>query len=278
MPMSKNLPDVQSSQETRGIALCNVGVTSVEIPLHIVEKNGGVQTVQAAACLSTSLQAERKGAHMSRFMIQLSGLAKKDVTPEVLRTFLESTLSCNEADSAELSAEFKYFIEKQSPVTKHSAPMGYKCCYKGAIKKSAAAAKSYLTLEVIVPISVLCPCSKAIAAYGAHNQRAEIDATVILSPSTESGVLWIEDIIAALEQCASSPLYPILKRADEKLVTEEQYEKPRFVEDVVREASLALRILPQVDGFSVKARAIESIHNHAAWAANRENFEDVASF
>jgi GTP cyclohydrolase IB len=269
---------VQSDKETRGITLCNVGVTSVEIPLLIVERGGGVQTVQAVACLSTSLQAERKGAHMSRFMIQLSELTKKKVTPALLRSFLESTLSYNEADAAELTAEFKYFIEKQSPVTKHSAPMGYKCCFKGAIKRGGLVEKSYLTIGVVVPISVLCPCSKAIAAYGAHNQRAEIDANVILSRSTDNGVLWIEDIITALEQCASSQLYPILKRADEKLVTEEQYEKPRFVEDVVREASLALRTLPQVIGFTVKARAIESIHNHAAWAANRENFDSVTGF
>ena len=163
----------------------------------------------------------------------------------------------------------KYFINKTSPVTKISAPMCYDCIFEGILENWQEEDEEYrFFLGVKVPVTTLCPCSKEISNYGAHNQRAIVSVKVTY-PEEEH--IWIEDLVSAIEKTASSELYPLLKREDEKYVTEHAYDNPKFVEDVLRDVVLTLREDDKIDSFEVECESLESIHNHSAWAYQLEN-------
>ena len=168
-----------------------------------------------------------------------------------------------EAKSGELEFRFKYFIEKQSPVTALSSPMSYDCIFKGQIDNDGYK----FILGVEVPVTTLCPCSKEISDNGAHNQRAFIRVRVSYD---EDKHIWIEDLVDMVESCASCPVYPLLKREDEKFVTEKAYSNPKFVEDVLRDVVVKLRQDKIITEFEVECEAFESIHNHSAWAYQHE--------
>jgi GTP cyclohydrolase IB len=273
MEKSHSLLDVQGLDDTRNIALQQVGVKEVAIPMSVLQKDGKIQHVTALARLSVGLPGEFKGTHMSRFIIQLAEWSHDKVLSVNLKEFLVETTQRLNAPSAQTEIKFKYFIDKKAPVSNMSAPMAYDCSFNGSIDLAASPTAQYqLTLGIIIPIATLCPCSKAISDYGAHNQRAELKVQVHLDANLDHPVVWIEDLVAHLEECASCPVYPLVKREDEKFMTEKAYDNPKFVEDVARDAILALREYPGVTGFSIEVEALESIHGHNAWTAHQENF------
>jgi GTP cyclohydrolase I len=263
------LLDVQGLADKRGVTLNQVGVKNVEIPMQVLQKDGKIQHVQARATMSVGLPAEFKGTHMSRFVIQLNEWSKHKILCLNLREFLEEAKTRLDAPSAFIELKFRYFIEKAAPVSGMSAAMAYECHFKGSMDEQG---HYRLILSVMVPCATLCPCSKAISDYGAHNQRAEIRAQILIDTDAEHRIVWIEDLVAGLEATSSCPVYPLIKRVDEKFITEKAYDNPKFVEDVIRESTLFLRDYKGITGFSLEVEALESIHAHNAWAAHAENF------
>ena len=261
------LPDIQQQADIRGISLQRVGVKSVDLPLKVLQKDGKTQPVQAKASLNVGLDKADKGTHMSRMILHLAEWAQTTVFSLELESFLQESKRILHAPTAEVTIDFNYFIQKPAPVSKIPGPMAYHCRFVGQMD----ATDTYkLTLGITIPLTTLCPCSKAISKYGAHNQRAILNCDVVIDTTTEHRVVWIEDLIERIEELSSCPLYPVLKRVDEKYVTERAYENPKFVEDVVRDVTLLLRDYPGVNGFNLNLEALESIHDHNAWAAHAE--------
>lgn len=254
--------DVQAQADTRGINIQNVGVKDVHLPLLIKTKQGGFQHVMANISLSARLPMHFKGTHMSRFMEALLPWGSKPISNNELRALLSETCQRLEADAAEVSIHFKYFMEKKAPVSGRGSLMDYDCSFNA----KRVGNRHVFTLGIDVPVSSCCPCSKEISDYGAHNQRTMIKAKVRFT----GGFLWIEDLVELLESRGSCQLYPLLKREDEKFVTESAYDNPKFVEDILRDTVLALRADPLVVWFDVECESIESIHNHSAFAKHTE--------
>ena len=200
---------------------------------------------------------------MSRFVEVLTEWQHKNLLGVDIKGCLEKIINNLDAESGELEFKFTYFIDKKSPVTKISAPMSYECSFEGRIIDGVYK----FILGVVVPVTTLCPCSKEISDNGAHNQRALINVKVSYD---ESEQIWIEDLIELVENCASCPLYTLLKREDEKFVTEKAWNNPKFVEDILRDVVVELRNFPVVNEFEVDCEAFESIHNHSAWAFQHE--------
>jgi GTP cyclohydrolase I len=265
--MEKKLKDVQSEKDLRGVDIQKVGVKNVDVPLTIQRKNSSNQTVNATARMTVSLPKHYKGTHMSRFIEVLGEWQHKNMLGVDIKGCLESIIKKLNAKSAEVEFDFDYFIDKKSPVTKKSFPMSYKCSFEGVLDKSNDEEDYKFFLGVKVPLTTLCPCSKEISNYGAHNQRALVSVKISYD---EKNQIWIEDLVKMVETCASSPIYPLLKRADEKYVTEHAYDNPKFVEDVLRDVVLKLRADNIINSFEVECESLESIHNHSAWAYQAE--------
>lgn len=266
--MHKELKDVQNLKDTRGVDIQKVGIKNVELPLIIQRKNESNQVVSAIAKMNVSLPKHYKGTHMSRFIEVLSEWKNKNLLGVDIKGCLVAIIKKLHAQSADLEFQFKYFIDKKSPVTKISSPMGYDCSFEGEYSNYGTKEEEYkFTLGVKVPVTTLCPCSKEISESGAHNQRALISVKVSYN---EDGHIWIEDLIKMIEKSGSCPVYPLLKRADEKFVTEHAYANPKFVEDVLRDVVVSLRENEVITSFEVECEAYESIHNHSAWAYQRE--------
>lgn len=263
--MSKqDLKDTQSSKDHRGIDIQYVGVKNVEVPLVIQRKYAEEQTVSARAAMSVALPREFRGTHMSRFIEILCEWGQENLLGVDMEGILKEMETRLHAQSAKVKFEFKYFIDKKAPVSGLSSPMGYNCLFKGVMDKG----KYTFILGIEVPVTTLCPCSKEISEYGAHNQRTIIKLNISYNPEN---IIWLEDLIEIVENCASSPIYPLLKREDEKYVTELAYNNPKFVEDILRDVILELRKLPDISWFEVDCEAQESIHNHSAWAYHQES-------
>ncbi len=265
--LKQPLIDVQSHADARGIALHKVGVKNVEVPIYVLQKDGRTQMVAASITISVDLPAEQKGTHMSRFVIQLAEKSTSKAFCYNLRDFLRETQQRLKSNTAHIEMNFRYFIHKEAPVTKIPAPVAYQCSF-GASLTGEEDYKFVLGLEM--PIATLCPCSKAISDYGAHNQRAIIRAKLALDTQSDYEVLWLEDLVKAFDECASCPIFPVLKREDEKYVTERAYDNPKFVEDVIRECVAVLQTYPSVTGYELEVEALESIHGHNAWAYQQE--------
>lgn len=258
------MKDIQNLEDTREVDIQKVGIKHIELPLIIQRKNNSNQVVYAKARVSVSLPKKYKGTHMSRFVEVLNEWQTKNLLGVDIKGCLEKIIKKLHAESGELEFKFKYFIDKKSPVTGLTAPMSYDCSFEGIIDKG----NYKFILGVVVPVTTLCPCSKEISDNGAHNQRALISVKVSYD---EVEQIWLEDLIELIESCASCPLYPLLKRQDEKFVTEKAWDNPKFVEDVLRDAVVKLRNHPVVKEFEVECEAFESIHNHSAWAYQKEN-------
>ena len=257
------LRDIQNLKDNRNVDIQKVGIKNLKLPLIIQRKNSSNLVVSADARVCVSLPRHYKGTHMSRFVEVLTEWQHKNLLGVDIKGCLEKIINNLEAESGELEFKFTYFIDKKSPVTKISAPMSYECSFEGRIIDGVYK----FILGVVVPVTTLCPCSKEISDNGAHNQRALINVKVSYD---ESEQIWIEDLIELVENCASCPLYTLLKREDEKFVTEKAWNNPKFVEDILRDVVVELRNFPVVNEFEVDCEAFESIHNHSAWAFQHE--------
>ena len=240
-----------------------MGIKHLELPLIIQRKNNSNQVVCARARVNVSLPKDYKGTHMSRFVEVLAEWKNRNLLGVDIKGCLEKIIKNLDAQSGELEFNFTYFLDKKSPVTGLSAPMSYDCSFEGRIEDG----DYKFILGVVVPVTTLCPCSKEISDNGAHNQRAFIKVKVSYD---EREQVWLEDLIELIESCASCPVYPLLKREDEKFVTEKAWDNPKFVEDVLRDSVVKLRNHPVIKEFEVECEAFESIHNHSAWAFQHE--------
>ena len=262
------MKDIQNEIDSRGINIQKVGIKNFDVPLSIKRKNDTNQTVNAKACLSVSLPKQYKGTHMSRFVEILNEWQDKDMLGSDLKGCVESIVNKLSAKNGELNLAFKYFIKKEAPVSKLTSMMCYDCSFKSILTDFDSENEVYkFVLGVKVPVMTLCPCSKEISEYGAHNQRAIVSVNISYDRNEH---IWIEDLIELIENCASSPVYSLLKREDEKFVTEKAYDNPMFVEDVLREVILRLKKIPVIQEFEVECESMESIHNHSAWAYQKE--------
>ncbi len=257
------MKDVQNAPDYRNIPLDEAGISSLSYPVTILDRENREQSTVAEISMSVDLPRYFKGTHMSRFIevLTASGCSFTGGTIPVILKNLKESLS---AESATIRVEFPYFIQREAPVSGARAKMSYRCVFTGESKPEG----DDFTLTVTVPVSTLCPCSKEISAVGAHNQRGfiTIEVRTLKMEDGSFSMLWIEELVELAERSASSPLYTILKRSDEKFVTEQAYENPVFVEDMVRNASRELMEDPRVRSFTVKAENHESIHNHNAYA------------
>ena len=259
--------DVQNQTDKRNIDIQKVGVKDVEIPLVIQRKlkNGKTDTqrVYARAKMSVSLMRQYKGTHMSRFIEILNDYRKENLVGVDIKKMLQDIKERLNAENAYVKFDFKYFIKKTAPKSGLEALMCYDCYFEGTLNKDDY--KFYLGAKV--PVTTLCPCSKEISDYGAHNQRAIVKVKVLYP---EDCHIWLEDLIKTIEESGSSEVYSLLKREDEKAVTERAYENPKFVEDVLRDIVLKLDNNEIINFFEVEIEAKESIHNHNAWAYQKK--------
>jgi GTP cyclohydrolase I len=248
--------DVQNQFDSRRIKIDQVGVKNIRYPISVKEKSKGNQKTVASVNMYVELPHHHKGTHMSRFIEILSKFRHK-ISSQIVPTILTEMQTKLNAAAVHLELSFPFFIEKRAPATGAVGLMEYFCVLSG--RKSGSEMDQ--TVSVTVPVTTLCPCSKEISRHGAHNQRGEITVKVRFD-----SFFWLEDLIRMAETSASSEVFSLLKRADEKMVTEAAYENPRFVEDVVREVAVKLMAQPNFSWFSVAAENFESIHNHSAYA------------
>ncbi|WP_022851540.1 GTP cyclohydrolase FolE2 [Limisalsivibrio acetivorans] len=248
--------DIQNEYDSRNIYIDKVGIKDIVYPIVLDDKQKGKQHTNARINMYVRLPHDFKGTHMSRFVEVLNRHREKmgiSSVWDILKEMREKL----ESEESHIELFFKYFVEKTAPVSGLASMMDYTCEYYAS---STGEEKDFI-LCVKVPVMTLCPCSKEISCHGAHNQRGEISIKVRFRK-----MLWIEELIDIAESSASSPVYPLLKREDEKFVTEKSYENPAFVEDVVRNCAEKLMKEPRIDWFEVSSENFESIHNHSAYA------------
>ncbi len=256
-PVDQAIPDVQSTIDTRHIAIQSVGIRSVKYPVLIELQGQKPMPSVAEFEMTVFLPAEQKGTHMSRFIALLEEQQGQVLNVAGFRGMLDEMLKRLDAPSGRVKMELPYFLSKVAPVSGVSSLMDYQLILDGSV--NAQGQEVYLT--VVVPVTSLCPCSKKISEYGAHNQRSHVTARVQLKEDID-----IASLISSIEQQASCELYGLLKRPDEKYVTERAYDNPKFVEDLVRDVAIALNKFSQVGQYTVEAENFESIHNHSAYA------------
>ena len=259
------MQDVQNRQDKRGIAIQKVGIKEAHLPFLIKTKEGGYQQVLARVRFTVALPSQYKGTHMSRFLEILMPWSKKPLAETEMEAMLSEALERLEAHSAEVELSFKYFVDKVAPVSRRTSVLDLDCSFTGR-KEQGKPMEFQLGVEV--PFTSLCPCSKEISSYGAHNQRSV--ARIQLRFKDGYDCIFIEDLAELVERQGSSPIYPLLKREDEMFVTEAAYENPKFVEDILRDTVLVLRDIEGLGWFSVECENYESIHNHSAYAAHEE--------
>jgi len=253
-------------RDDRRIPIQKVGVKGARYPITLLDRSRGKQHTTATVNLFADLPHDFKGTHMSRF-IEVFETYRSDLTMPRFLAMLEEIRTSLEARTAYAELSFPYFIEKKAPVSGQSAVMSYDCAYMGKVWEGG----SEYDVSVSVPVQTVCPCSKAISDYGAHNQRGIVTLTVALGP-----FFWIEDLVALVEDSASSGVYTLLKREDEKFVTEMAFDNPRFVEDIVRDVYCKVAALGKFPSYSVEAENFESIHNHSAYAFVTSKAEEEA--
>ncbi len=258
------MKDVAASLDTRGITVQRVGVKDVHLPAWVRRKGADLQSVLARVDLAVELPHQFRGTHMSRFLDILFRWREQPISKPDLKAMLQEARDRLGARRAQIEMHFKYFITKRAPASKCESALDYDCSFEGVLDDHAYT----FTLGVEVPVTILCPCSKEISRYGAHNQRAIIKTRIRTRPEV---MIWIEDLVGMLEQQGSEEIYPLLKREDEKMVTEGAYENPKFVEDVVRDVVSALRADERVVWFQVSCESLESIHNHTVYASQEED-------
>ena len=254
---AKPLVDLQGTEDCRDVPLQAVGVAGVRMPIRVLDPTQGARETVATVRMAVGVPASVRGAHLSRFM-ELIAAHEGSMTLAEIGEILADLRGRQGATSAEVVVEFDYFLRPEAPVSRAAGLLDYRCAFLGRDDGHS----QDLRLRVEVPVATLCPCSKAISDAGAHNQR-----TIVRVDLKSTSIVWIEEVIGWVEASGSCPLFPILKREDEKWVTEHAYANPRFVEDVVRESVVRLRADQRVTWCQVEAHSHESIHNHNAFAA-----------
>ena len=250
------IPDVQNTPDTRHLAIDKVGIKAIRHPVKVGDKNSGMQRTIATFNMYVHLPHNFKGTHMSRFVEILNGY-EREISVESFEDMLRQMVSRLEAESGHIEMSFPYFINKAAPVSGMQSLLDYEVTFIGEIIKG----EYRQTTKIVVPVTSLCPCSKKISEYGAHNQRSHVTIT-----ARTNTFVWIEDIVRMVEDQASCELYGLLKRPDEKYVTERAYDNPKFVEDMVRDIAAVLNKEPRIDAYVVESENFESIHNHSAYA------------
>lgn len=249
------LPDTQNQTDIRDIPIDKVGIKNLKYPITVKDRDGGVQHTVATVAMTVDLPKEFKGTHMSRFVEVL--MNKKEIHIDSIFEILKEMQNKLHANSAHIELDFPYFKEKLAPVSRKPSLIDYRIKFHAVVNKN----KKDVIMTVVVPVKTLCPCSKNISKYGAHNQRGEVTVAVRFND-----IVWFEDVISIVEQSASCELFTLLKRDDEKYVTEKAYENPVFVEDVVRNVVTKLKQNEKILWYHVEAENFESIHNHNAYA------------
>jgi GTP cyclohydrolase IB len=255
------IADVQSSEDTRHLAIDQVGIKSIRHPIKVKERDGGVQHTIASFNMYVGLPQHFKGTHMSRF-VEILNSKERDLNVESFQAMLGEMVQRLEAESGIIEMNFPYFVNKAAPISGVKSLLDYDVTFIGEIKDG----QTHFTMKVLTPVASLCPCSKEISERGAHNQRSHVTVT-----ARTQGFVWIEDIIDMVEDQASCELYGLLKRPDEKYVTERAYDNPKFVEDMVRDIAGVLNQDSRIEAYVVESENFESIHNHSAYALIRND-------
>jgi GTP cyclohydrolase IB len=253
---STPIADVQSSADTRQIAINKVGIKSIRHPVRVQDKSAGVQHTIAVFNMYVGLPHNFKGTHMSRF-VEILNSHEREISVESFPVMLHDMIVKLEAETGHIEMSFPYFINKTAPISGVKSLMDYDVTFIGDICGN----EIVTSVRVVVPVTSLCPCSKKISDYGAHNQRSHVTVT-----ARTNDFVWIEELVQLVEAEASCELFGLLKRPDEKFVTERAYDNPKFVEDMVRDVAARLNAEGRIDAYIVESENFESIHNHSAYA------------
>jgi GTP cyclohydrolase I len=263
MAKKTTLPDIQKTRDVRGIPIDQVGIANLQYPIQVMDREGKPLPTVATLSMSVHLPHHFKGTHMSRFLEVLTE-HEGEVTMRTLPDILHDLKKRLDAESTHIEVCFPYFIEKTAPVSGAKAKVGCQVTFLG----ESNGKKDSFALRVEVPVKTLCPCSKEISDYGAHNQRGHVTLEVRPRKKRKGGweLIWIEELVGIAEAAASAPVYALLKRPDERHVTMQAYDNPVFVEDLVRNVAVALKQDGRIAAFEVKAVNQKSIHAHDAFA------------
>lgn len=251
-----HIADIQNLEDKRQLAINKVGIKDIKHPISIHERNGNTQHTIATFNMMVNLPHNFKGTHMSRF-IEILNDYEHAITISSFKNILKNMTEKLEAQSGHIEMHFPYFINKAAPVTKVESLMDYQAAFIADIVDG----QLNMWIKAIVPVTSLCPCSKKISNYGAHNQRSHVTVLVLIN-----SFIWLEEIIELIEKQASCELYGLLKRPDEKYVTEKAYDNPKFVEDMVRDIAVCLNKDERILAYKIESENFESIHNHSAYA------------
>ena len=254
-----SIADVQGFEDTRHLDIDKVGIKDIRHPVRVKDRSGGEQHTIATFEMTVCLPHKFKGTHMSRF-VEILNAREKEISVESFQEMLPEMLKRLNSEHGIIQMRFPYFVNKKAPVSGVESLMDYDVTFIGESGKNG----TDMTLKVIVPVTSLCPCSKEISDYGAHNQRSHLTITARLARGPH--FVWIEELIDLAESTASCELYGLLKRPDEKFVTERAYNNPKFVEDIVRDAAHLLNQDSRIPYYTVECENFESIHNHSAYA------------
>ena len=254
------MKDIQNERDDRQIAIQKAGIKNLLYPIAVLDRENKVQHTVASIGMFVDLPHDFKGTHMSRF-VEILNEQHGIISLHNLEAILKTMTSRFDSMTAHLEIRFPYFIEKAAPVSGSKSLMNYKCAFLASYSRENKPHFMDLIVEASIPVSMLCPCSKEISDYGAHNQRSWITIQV-----RSRELVWIEELIKIAETEASSELYSLLKREDEKYITEKAYKNPRFAEDAARSVAQKLKQDKRITWFQVESENMESIHNHNAYA------------
>jgi GTP cyclohydrolase I len=257
------IEDVQNIVDNRHIAIDKVGIKDIKHPIKVSDRTSGEQHTIANFNMYVNLPHQFKGTHMSRF-VEILNQHEHEITVKSFREMLGQMTERLDAESGYIDMNFPYFVNKEAPISKVRSLMDYDVTFVGEITKD----QTTMTVKVVVPVTSLCPCSKNISDYGAHNQRSHVTLTVRVD-----SFIWVEDLIDIVEKQASCEIYGLLKRPDEKFVTERAYDNPKFVEDMVRDIAAQLNRDDRISAYIVESENFESIHNHSAYALISKGFD-----
>ena len=256
VPVTNEIPDIQNSADTRHIAIDKVGIKDIKHPIVVSDRSGREQHTVANFNMYVNLPDKYKGTHMSRF-VEILNKHEYEITVQSFKGMIEEMTELLNAESGNIEMTFPYFVNKKAPVSGVESLMDYMVSFIGCFNYK----RPEVLVKVVVPVTSLCPCSKNISDYGAHNQRSHITACVQMRD-----FIWIEELIDVVEKVASCELYGLLKRPDEKYVTEKAYDNPKFVEDIVRDVAVEFNKDDRISSYTVESENFESIHNHSAYA------------
>jgi len=257
LPRDFSIEDVQNLPDIRALAIDKVGIKSIRHPVKVEDRSGQTQHTVASFNMYVHLPHDFKGTHMSRF-VEILNNNETAFSMQSFEKMLREMVGKLDAASGHIEMSFPYFVNKSAPVSGVQSLLDYEVTFIGEIKQDGTCA---VTVKVLVPVTSLCPCSKKISNYGAHNQRSHVTVTAHIKE-----FMWVEEIIDIVEEQASAQLYGLLKRPDEKYVTERAYDNPKFVEDMVRDIATQLNREPRIGRYTLECENFESIHNHSAFA------------